>query len=392
MSQVRTPLHWGNESFIPTNYRQCTITVMDNIADSDITFDKDGVCNYYYNYQKLVSQRAYLNNAKVRDQTFNNTIRKLKNSKGQYDCLLGISGGVDSTYLAYLLKENNVNALLVHFDNGWNSELAVQNIQNIVEKTGFDLETFVMDWEEFKDLQRAYFKASVLDLEVPTDHMIFGALNEVARKKKIKYLISGNNVVTEWLIPRTWNYPKFDLVNLQNIHQTFGEGKLKKLPSLGVWQNAYYQLVLRIESVTILDYVDYNKAAVKEIIKKELNWIDYGGKHYESVFTRFYQGYILPNKFGIDKRKAHLSNLILSNQLSREDALKELSELPMDEKLAKNDWEYVAKKLGFSEAEFEVVLNQKNVPHSAYGDDRKQRELYFKIMKTIKPITRLIKK
>lgn len=392
MSQVTTPLHWGNKKFIPTNYLQCTITVMDNIADSDITFDKNGVCNYYHDYQKLVSKRSYLNNAKVRQTIFQNTIKKLKDSKGQYDCLLGISGGVDSTYLAYLLKENGVNALLVHFDNGWNSELAVQNIQNIVEKTGFDLETFVMDWEEFKDLQRAYFKASVLDLEVPTDHMIFGALNEVARKKKIKYLISGNNVVTEWLIPKTWNYPKFDLVNLQNIHQKFGEVKLKKLPSLGVWQNAYYQLVLRIESVTLLDYVDYHKAEVKEIIKKELNWIDYGGKHYESVFTRFYQGYILPQKFGIDKRKAHLSNLILSNQLSREEALKELNLPPIEERLARSDWEYVAKKLGFSEAEFNAVLTQKNVPHSHYGNDREQRELYFKLMKTIKPITRLIKK
>jgi len=392
MSQSTAPIHWGDKKFIPEDHQQCKVTVIDNIADPNITFDEEGICNYYHDYHKLLKKKLYLTDTGLQNKTFKESIKKIKSSTGKYDCILGISGGVDSTYLAYLLKENNVNVLLVHFDNGWNSELAVQNIQNIVEKTGFDLETFVMDWEEFKDLQRAYFKASVLDLEVPTDHMIFGALNQVAQKKKIKYLISGNNVVTEWLLPKTWNYPKFDLVNLQTIHRQFGEIKLRRLPSLGVWQNAYYQLVLSIEGVTLLDYVAYNKAAVKEIIKEKLNWVDYGGKHYESVFTRFYQGYILPNKFGIDKRKAHLSNLILSNQLSRVEAIEELKQPPMDEKLAKADWEYVAKKLSFTEEEFADILNKENTLHAKYGNDKSQRALYFKMMKALKPITRLVKK
>jgi len=289
------------------------------------------------------------------------------------------------------LKQFGLKVLLVHFDSGWNSELAVANIENIVSKTGFDYETFVMDWEEFRDLQRSYFKASVIDLDVPADHMIFGALHKIANKHNIKNIISGNNYVTEWLIPKTWNYPKFDLVNLKNIHKLFGTKKLKKLPKLGVWNYAYYQLFKKIKRITILDLMDYNKAETKKVIINELNWKDYGGKHYESIFTRFYQGYILPQKFGIDKRKAHLSNLILSEQLTREEALEELKQPPMPEDLVRTDKEYVAKKLGFTNEEFDAVLKLPNVEHSYYGTDRKQRNFYFSIMRTIKPITKLLK-
>lgn len=384
-------VHWGNTKFIPNNYKQCEITVMDNIADPNIRFDKEGICNYYYEYNKLVNKIPWFENSDLKKKKYEETIRKLKSSNGKYDCVLGISGGVDSTFLAYLLKQEGVNVLLVHFDNGWNSELSVQNIHNIVEKTGFDLETFVMDWEEFKDLQRAYFRASVLDLEVPTDHMIFGSMYKIARRKGITYIISGNNVVTEWLLPKAWYYPKFDYKNLINIHSRFGEMKLKKLPALGVWHQAFYQLVLGIERIKILDYIDYNKSAVKEIIKSELGWKDYGGKHYESIFTRFYQGYILPKKFGIDKRKAHLSNLILSGQLTKKMALEELSKPPLDAQLATNDKSYVAKKLGFTEEEFEGILSLPNVNHHVYGNDKDDREKYFKMMKLLKPLTRLLK-
>lgn len=384
-------VHWGNTKFIPNNYKQCEVTVMDNIADPNIRFDKKGICNYYYEYNKLVNKIPWFENSDLKKKKYEETIRKLKSSNGKYDCVLGISGGVDSTFLAYLLKQEGVNVLLVHFDNGWNSELSVQNIHNIVEKTGFDLETFVMDWEEFKDLQRAYFKASVLDLEVPTDHMIFGSMYKIAKSKGIKYIISGNNIVTEWLLPKAWYYPKFDYTNLNNIHKKYGTLKLKKLPALGVWHLAYYQLFLRIEGVTILDYYDYNKKVVKEIIKSELNWRDYGGKHYESIFTRFYQGYILPNKFGIDKRKAHLSNLILSNQITKEEAIEELKNPPLEHSIAISDKSYVAKKLGFSEPEFQDLLLMKNISHESFGTDKKDRELYFKIMKALKPITRMFK-
>ncbi len=370
-------------------YKICSKCIMDT-TDVAISFDEKGVCNHCLEYKEFVEKNLYAKSEA--EKQFLKIIDRLKSTDGKYHCILGISGGVDSSYLAYVLKKNKVNVLLVHFDYGWNSKLAVKNIRNIVQITGFDLETFVMDWEEFKDLQRSYFKASVLDLDVPADHMIFGALYKTANKHKIKYIISGNNIVTEWLLPKSWNYSKFDLVNLKNIQKIFGTIRLKKLPALGVWEFAYYQLLKRIERISLLDFMEYNKQDAKMLIQRELNWVDYGGKHYESVFTRFYQGYILPYKYKIDKRKAHLSNLILSDQISREEALVELKSPSLSEELVKSDKEYMAKKLGFTISEFEALLNLPNVEHRYYGTDRSQRKFYFFIMKLLKPFTWLIKK
>jgi hypothetical protein len=249
-----------------------------------------------------------------------------------------------------------------------------------------------MDWPEFKHLQRSYFKASVLDLDVPADHMIFGSLFRTAMKYKIKYVLSGNNIWTEHTLPREWNYNKFDLVNLRNIHRKFENTTLKHLPALGLWHHAYYQFVWNINLITFLNWQEYNRSEIFKTIENEMGWINYGGKHQESVFTRFYQGYILPKKFNIDKRKAHLSNLIFSGQLTREEALKELSEPAYELSLMKDDFEFVAKKLGFTNSEFEEVLSRPNIPHDTYGTDKKQREMYFRIMKSIKPITSLSKK
>jgi len=360
-----------------------------DISDPKISFDEKGVCNHCLEYKEIAQEN--LNSGGIAEKQFLKIIDRLKSTKGKYHCILGISGGVDSSYLAYVLKNNKVNVLLVHFDYGWNSKLAVKNIRNIVQITGFDLETIVMDWEEFKDLQRSYFKASVLDLDIPADHMIFGALYKTANKYKIKYIISGNNVVTEWLLPKSWNYSKFDLVNLKNIQKKFGTKRLKNLPALGVWHMAYFQLIKRIERVNLLDSLEYNKQDTKILIQRELNWVDYGGKHYESVFTRFYQGYILPYKYKIDKRRAHLSNLILSDQISKEDALEEMKSPSLPKDMVKSDKEYVAKKLGFSMVEFEEVLNLPNVEHEFYGTDKRQRKFYFFIMKLLKPFTWLIK-
>jgi N-acetyl sugar amidotransferase len=360
-------------------------------TDPDIEFDENGVCQYWYEYQKAVQAMPQ---GKERERLLADTVADVRaRGKGKkYDCILGLSGGVDSSYMAHLAKDLELRPLVVHFDNGWNNELAVANIEQIVTKLGFDLHTFVMDWDEFRDLQRAYFKASVLDLEVPTDHMIFGALYEIARKHGIVSILSGNNVATEWLLPRKWYYSKFDLVNIQEIHRQFGEGKLKKLPALGVWQQAYSQLFKGIRDIKLLDLVPYNKLEAKAFLMKEFEWRDYGGKHFESIFTRYYQGYILPNKFNIDKRKAHLSNLICSGEMTREEALAELENPPYDPKLQDQDKAYVAKKLGFSESEFEEILTQPNRDHSEFGNDRAQRARYFKMMRLAKPVTRIVKK
>ena len=370
-------------------YRICNNCVMDT-TDCNIEFDQKGICNHCRDYKSVSSELLY--NNKEAEIIFDRTIEKIKTNAGKYHCILGISGGVDSSYLACILKKLDLNVLLVHFDYGWNSKLAVKNIRNIIRKTGFDLETYVMDWEEFKDLQRSYFKASVLDLDVPADHMIFGALYKTANKYNIKNIISGNNIVTEWLLPKSWNYSKFDLVNLKNIQKKYGSKKLNNLPAFGVWEIAYYKLIKRIEIHFLLDLLDYNKSKAKKTIQDELSWVDYGGKHYESVFTRFYQGYILPYKYNIDKRRAHLSNLILSGQISRKDALLELESPSLTDEMIKSDKEYMAKKLDFSMDEFEEVLNLPNVDHAYYGTDKSQRKLYFLLMKLIKPITWLVKK
>ncbi|HWY36145.1 MAG TPA: hypothetical protein VNX68_15985, partial [Nitrosopumilaceae archaeon] len=272
------------------------------------------------------------------------------------------------------------------------TELAIQNIENAVKILGLNLFTYVIDWEEFKELQRSYFKASVLDLDVPADHMIFGALFNTADKFNIKYMLSGNNVWTEITLPKSWNYNKFDLVNLKTIHRTYGKRRFKKLPALGLWHFANYQLIKKIKSVQLLNYVPYKKEDIKSLIAKELKWRDYGGKHHESVFTRFYQGYILPNKFHIDKRKAHLSNLIFAGQLTKAEALYELSQPSYDPILQLEDKKYVAKKLGFSDNEFDEILTLPNKSHEDFGTDKHQRELYFRIMRMIKPATSLIRK
>jgi N-acetyl sugar amidotransferase len=372
-------------------YQQCTVSVMDTIADPNISFDNKGISNYYYEYLAAEKASVFTGDAgkaklkQVVDQI------KLKGKGKSYDCVIGLSGGADSTYLAYLAKEVGLRPLIVHFDYGWNSELAVQNIENATKKLGFDLYTYVMDWEEFKDLQRSYFKASVIDLDVPADHMIFGALFRTAKKFNVNFVLSGNNTVTETTLPKTWNYNKFDLVNLKNIHKRFGTLPLKKLPALGLWQYAYYQLIKNIQSVQLLNFIPYNKSEIKRIIAEELGWRDYGGKHHESVFTRFYQGYILPVKFNVDKRKAHLSNLVFSGQITREEAVEELAHptYPLD--MQKSDKEYVAKKLGFSDEEFDKVLRLPNRPHQDFGTDRSQREFYFKVMRSIKPVSSIVK-
>lgn len=373
-------------------YQQCSLSVMDTISDPDISFDEKGICNYYYEYIEAEKQQVFsgVDGLKL----LNQTVEKIKRAgMGKpYDCILGLSGGADSTYLAYLAKQEGLRPLLVHFDYGWNSEIAVQNIEQAVQHLGFDLYTHVMDWDEFRDILRAYFKASVVDLDVPADHMIFAALYKTANKYGIKYLLSGNNVQTEHTLPKSWNYNKFDIVNLRNIHREFGERKLKHFPALGLWHHAYYSLAKEIQSAQLLNFVPYTKKNIVEIITRELGWKDYGGKHHESVFTRFYQGFILPVKFGIDKRKAHLSNLIFSGQLTKEEAQSELQKPTYDPRLQQEDKIYIAKKLGFSRDEFESILKLPNRTHDEYGTDKSQRVFYFKAMRLLKPVTSLIKK
>lgn len=337
---------------------------MDNIADPDITFDEKGICNYFYEYKDAERKQILFGDERTRK--FNEIISRIKkDGKGyDYDCILGVSGGVDSSYLALLAKEAGLRVLCVHFDNGWNSELAVKNIENIVSKCGFDLFTYVIDWNEFKDLQISYFKANVIDIEAVTDIAIFSALDIICKKKNIKHIIDGRNIVTEITLPKSWickSHP-----NLRHIHEKFGKLKLKTYPLIGPVRRRIISRTKPFISWPLLNYVEYIKSEAKKRIIQELDWRDYGGKHYESVFTRFYQGYILPKKFNVDKRKAHLSNLIFSGQLSKLEALEELKQPIYPEELFKIDYEFVLKKLGFTDVEFQAYIKSSQIPHNHY--------------------------
>ncbi len=356
---------------------------MDTISDPDITFDSDGVSNYYYEYKQ--SAKDHILGGKVGERKFNEIISNLKaKGKGKkYDCILGVSGGVDSTYLAYIAHKAGLRVLCVHFDNGWNSELAVDNIQNIVRKCGFDLHTYVIDWPEFRDIQLAYFKANVIDIEAVTDIAIFSALDKICAEYGISDIIDGRNVATEITLPSSW-YCK-DPSNLLHIHETFGTLKLNAYPLDGPIRRRINSRLYRITSWPLLNYIDYNKAKAKEIISEKLLWRDYGGKHYESVFTRFYQGHILPAKFKVDKRKAHLSNLIFSGQITKQEALDELENPPYPEQMFKQDYDFVIKKLGMTKGEFEDYIKTPPVPHSSF---RLNQTIYdeFPFLRLFKPL------
>jgi len=339
------------------NYRICTQTIMDTTADPDIKFDENGVSNYVEYYKKLVSQR--LPTPDVAPKKLKEIIDKIKSAgKGkEYDCIIGVSGGVDSTYVAYLVKEMGLRPLAVHFDNGWNSELAVSNIEKVLKLLDIDLYTYVVDWDEYKDLQLSFLKASTPDGEIPTDHAIYALLYQMANKYGIKYIIKGQNIKTEGILAPSWAQGHLDWKYIRSVQKQFGTQKLKTFPHLSLFKVFYFLGIKQIKAIAILDYTDYNKKTAMDVLQNKLGWIYYGGKHYESVYTRFFQGYILPKKFHIDKRRGHLSTLICSGEIAREEALEEIKKDPYpNEELKKQDIEFAAKKLGITSDDFNTIM------------------------------------
>ncbi len=370
---------------------ECTRCVLTTKDDPEIYFD-NGICNHCLGYAKKLKE--YPDTPEKRVTALDKILAGIKkNKKGKYDSILGISGGVDSTYLAYKVKHFGLNPLLVHFDNGWNSELAVQNVENLINKTGFDLFTYVVDWEEFKDLQLSYIKASVLDWEIPTDHGFYAMLFDQAYKHKIKYIISGHNLTTEGILPKCMRWSKLDVANIVDIHNTYGSKKLKTFPLLAFAKKVFYQKVRKFQVMPMLNYMEYDKDEAKRVIIDELGWKDYGGKHYESIFTRFYQGYVLLEKFGFDKRVAHLATLINSGQMSKDDAKLELSRSGYNKEQLEEDKEYVVKKMGLTMDEFNSIM--KEPPRSHLEFKSYETGVYLqheKFMQQIKPIINLVKK
>jgi N-acetyl sugar amidotransferase len=340
------------------NYQICSKTVLDTIGDPDITFDESGVCNYYYLFKERLKVRVP--EGKEAKEKLDNLVNKIKeDGKGaKYDCVIGVSGGVDSTYTAWLVKKMGLRPLAIHLDNGWNSELAVKNIENILDKLEIDLYTEVLDWEMFKDLQLSFLKASTPDGEIPTDHSILSIFYQISNKFNIKYVIGGMNFRIEGMLPPTWARGHLDWKYIRSVQKLFGTESLKKFPHLSIFSFLYYNLIKRIRVISFINYIDFNKDIATKLIEEELDWKNYGGKHHESIYTRFYQSYILPKKFNIDKRKAHLfCQIVSTGDINREQALEILKQPPANPELMEEDREYVIKKLGIKEREFEEIMN-----------------------------------
>ena len=305
----------------------------------------------------------------------------------KYDCIIGLSGGVDSTYVAYLVKRIlGLRPLAVHLDNGWNSEVSVKNIENVVKILDIDLYTHVIDWEEFKDIQLSFLKASTPDSEIPTDHAIFSVLRQLSKKYKIKTVMNGINLRTEGHHPLSWSQGHVDFKYIRSIQNQFGTKKIKTLPHgnfFTVFEDSFSS-----DWVNILNFVDYNKEEAMKIISREVEWQDVGGKHFESIYTRFYQGYILPKKFGIDKRRMHFSSLICAGEMTRDQALILLKDEPYDVKMQREDVDYVIKKFGLSMEEFEAIMA---LPPKSYYDYPSyygflKNSLIQNIIKILKPL------
>jgi N-acetyl sugar amidotransferase len=366
-------------------YQVCTRCVMDT-TDPEIVFDQDGNCNHCTAAIKILNE-VYFIDPVIKQEKLNKIVEQIKNEgrNKKYDCIIGLSGGVDSSYLAYVaVMELGLRPLAVHLDNGWNSELAVKNIDNIVNKLDIDLFTHVIDWNEFKSLQRAFLQASVLDLEMLTDHAIGEALFRLSKKFKLKYFLSGFNYQAESVMPGSWLYTyKMDSLNIKDIYRKNG-GKL----NLKTFRflNFYEYLTFGKNSMTlipILNYIEYKKSKALPILEKELGWRNYGAKHEESVVTKFYQDFILPRKFNIDKRRAHLSSLICSNQITRDEALIELSNPGITESELKQSHEYFIKKLDLLEDEFEKIMAKKICSHWDYRSFAKRKQKLGRIYRKV---------
>lgn len=326
-------------------------------TDPQIGFDSAGICNHCKRYQ---SHLLALGGEEERAATLGKIVNALKQSGrgSDYDCVMGLSGGVDSSYLAHFaVTVLDLRPLVVHVDSGWNSELAVSNIENLCKSLEIDLHTLVIDWPEMRDLQLAFFRAGVANLDVPQDHAFNAAMLGEAKKYKVKNVLNGGNMQTESILPTAWGYDASDPMHLRAIHKAYGTIPLRTYPISSDIERLFVDPFLRRMKVyRPLEYIDYNKAAAKELLQKELGWRDYGGKHYESRFTKFFQAYYLPTKFGYDKRKAHLSSLIASGQLTRDEALTELEQPLYDPQELDQDITYFCKKLGISRGEFEEVM------------------------------------
>jgi N-acetyl sugar amidotransferase len=358
-------------------------------------------CDQFISNFPVLSSNHQLTDADVADNLERLKTRLEKNKKNRnekYDCVIGLSGGLDSSYALYLAAEIGINPLVVHMDNGWNSELAQNNIEGLVNHFGFDFETHVIDWEEYRDLQKSFLSADVVDIEMLYDMAAVGVCFNTAKKYGIYSIVAGTNSATEGMrMPPTWSYRnKLDKTNLMDIVSKHGDNvNIKTFPLYSSFNQAVDLLIRKIDWISILDLVNYSKKEAEVSLIEKFGFKPYPFKHYESVFTRFYQGYLLPNKFGIDKRKSHLSTLIMTNQLNRDEALEILANSPYpDSDQLKNDINYFLKRMEWSEKDLDEYLKRPPQSHDSFASDKRvidslkfvyfsTRGIYFRIRRLL---------
>jgi N-acetyl sugar amidotransferase len=345
---------------------------MDSSAN-DIDFDKNGICNYCTEF--LARSGSILDKPDdIKKMELDLLVKKIK-SQGKakpYDCIVGVSGGVDSSWVLVKAVELGLRPLAVHMDNGWNSELAQNNIANLISKLNVDLYTHVVNWSEYKLLMQSFFDADVIDVELLYDNAMLAVNYQLAKKFKLKHILAGTNQVTEGMkIPSSWNWFKYDKRNIYGLAEKFGNVKIRTLPTIGTIDYINYVVLKKIKWHSFLDNFSFNKFTSLDILERDYGYKRYPYKHYESIFTRFYQGYILPKKFGVDKRRVHLGTLVVSKQMMRDEALSDLTRLPYpSDKALEEDIEYFLKKMGWKKNELEDYLERKGISHSFYPTER----------------------
>jgi N-acetyl sugar amidotransferase len=351
-------------------YQVCRRCVMDT-SDPLITFDDVGVCNHCKAHDDLVRHRQWMpgETGQVHLEAW---IARIKHDQAhrRYDCIIGLSGGVDSSFLAVVAKRLGLRCLAVHVDAGWNSEIAVSNIEQLLRRLDMDLVTKVVDWEEMRDLQVAFLKARVPNQDIPQDHCFFSFLYQESRKWGIRYQLQGRNYASESVLPSAWGYSAMDGIHLKAIHARFGRRRLRQYRVMSTLQYVDYFAGLpwrtKLEIVDPLNFMDYDPKAARIELMRGFGWRDYGEKHWESHWTKFFQTYYLPKRFGFDKRRAHLASLVLTGTLKREAALRELQRPPYDEDTIDRDIAFVCRKLGLGADEWEEIMAAPIQQHSAY--------------------------
>ena len=371
----------------------CKNCVMDS-TDTGITFNKNGICDYCINFDKNI--KKFFFKKKNKSIILNSYIEKIKaeSKEKKYNCLIGISGGLDSSYLAHLTKkEFGLRPLAIHVDTGWNSKESVGNVEKMIESLKIDLHTEVINWREMRDLQLAFFEAQHPNLDIPQDHAIFASLYKYAVKHKINYILTGGNFSTECIRePLEWAYHASDVKHIKSIHKTFGKENLTTFPLCDIFTyKIFYKYFKNINVFQPLNFVKFNKNEISEFLKSEYSWNSYTHKHYESRFTKFYEGYWLKKKFKYDKRKAHFSSLILTNQMTRDEALKKLKDDPLSENEIRNEFKFVAEKLDISNDYLNQLLYKKNKSFKNYKSNYYIIQFFVKLSRLMGLEKRLIR-